>query len=146
MQKVIKSNEAWMKLIEEEINVRNDNVLILALVGELGAGKTTFTQSLGKVLGIKDNVISPTFIVHREYKIDDKRFLHHLDLYRLKDNKELTEILTDNLFRPGNVIVIEWADKFKPEIVELAKKHESDLVWIHFEHINETSRKVTIKK
>lgn len=85
---------------------------IIALSGELGAGKTTFAQGFAQGLGIKGKIISPTFLIIRQYPIPgQKNFLYHIDLYRLEDidlkNSGLEEILTD----ATNVVLIEWADK-----------------------------------
>ncbi|OGE28130.1 tRNA (adenosine(37)-N6)-threonylcarbamoyltransferase complex ATPase subunit type 1 TsaE [Candidatus Daviesbacteria bacterium RIFCSPHIGHO2_01_FULL_40_11] len=88
---------------------------VFALTGELGAGKTIFVQGFAKGLGIKDKIISPTFILIRQHKIPDTtQTLYHIDLYRLEDTKDfrhmgLKEILSD----PNNIVLIEWAEKAK---------------------------------
>jgi tRNA threonylcarbamoyladenosine biosynthesis protein TsaE len=77
---------------------------IIALIGPLGSGKTTFTQELAKALGVKQKVLSPTFIVLQE--------LSHLDLYRTKGFAELAALgLTQTWGTPQVITVIEWADK-----------------------------------
>lgn len=87
---------------------------IFALTGDLGAGKTTFVQGFSEGLGIKDKVISPTFVLIRQHPIPKtKKVLYHIDLYRLEsvDKQELglQEILSD----PSAIILIEWAEKLK---------------------------------
>ncbi len=87
---------------------------VLALSGELGAGKTTLTQGLGQALGVDGPVTSPTFqllFVH-----PGRLPLYHADLYRLGDDSELTELGFDELLGQLGVSVIEWADRF-PEIL-----------------------------
>ncbi len=91
---------------------------ILALVGELGSGKTTFTQALAKQLGVKEKVLSPTFILLQEFegKLKDKRkvVLSHLDLYRTDSFAEIIALgLTQTWGQDHTVTVIEWADKIK---------------------------------
>jgi len=86
---------------------------IICLYGDLGSGKTTFVQGLAKGLGIKNRIISPTFIIARHYKINDLVF-YHIDLYRTETLHDflsigLDEILEDNL----NIVAIEWAEKMK---------------------------------
>lgn len=86
---------------------------VIALIGELGAGKTTFVQGFAAGLGIKDKIISPTFILIRQHKIPkSKRTLYHIDLYRIENDFSqlgLKEILENT----DNIVVIEWAEKLK---------------------------------
>ncbi len=87
---------------------------VIALIGELGAGKTTFAAGFAKGLGIKEKIISPTFVLIRQHKIPNtKRTLYHVDLYRLETvnikGLGLKEIFLD----PDAVILIEWADKLE---------------------------------
>lgn len=87
---------------------------ILALIGPLGAGKTTFTQAFAKSLGIKQNLISPTFILMREYFIPGQKVkkLYHIDLYRLDKIEEIDSLGLGEIFsNPQNIVIIEWADK-----------------------------------
>lgn len=83
---------------------------IILLNGELGAGKTTFTKSLAKALGVTDIVISPTFAFMREYY--GKYKISHYDMYRAENQDELFELgIYDNLTEPG-IAIIEW-NKFE---------------------------------
>ncbi|MBN1779323.1 MAG: tRNA (adenosine(37)-N6)-threonylcarbamoyltransferase complex ATPase subunit type 1 TsaE [Candidatus Buchananbacteria bacterium] len=91
---------------------------VLALSGDLGAGKTTLTKGLALGLGIKKVVISPTFLLLRLYKINNKKtkikYLVHIDCYRLKSADELIDIGADEYFnRPDTVVVIEWPERVK---------------------------------
>ncbi|OGH21625.1 MAG: tRNA (adenosine(37)-N6)-threonylcarbamoyltransferase complex ATPase subunit type 1 TsaE [Candidatus Levybacteria bacterium RIFCSPHIGHO2_01_FULL_41_15] len=126
---------------------------VFALFGELGSGKTTFVQGLAKGLGIKKRIISPTFIIVRNYKIRNKiydlpagkaglRFKNffHVDLYRLESKNDieglgLEEIINDS----ENIIAIEWAEKIK----SLLPKNRYD---IRFEHLSQNKRKIIITK
>lgn len=111
---------------------------VLALIGDLGAGKTTFIQGVAEGLGIKNNIISPTFILMRSYQTDSDKVLYHLDLYRLEQNidKELQNLGLDDIWgKDENVVVIEWADRAK----ELLPKNTK---WIEFEYLSEDERKV----
>ena len=95
------------------------DVFTLALCGDLGAGKTLFAQGLAAGLGIDPALVaSPTFTIASEYSLPlgarsgGVRQLIHLDLYRLEDPAELEAIGFVDLLEPGNVLAIEWADRF----------------------------------
>lgn len=89
---------------------------IVALVGDLGAGKTAFVQGLARGLEIPEDtaVSSPTFAIVAEYQ--GRRLLRHLDLYRLRDADDLEGIGWRDLFERQAVVAIEWADLFLKEI------------------------------
>jgi tRNA threonylcarbamoyladenosine biosynthesis protein TsaE len=81
---------------------------VLTLAGDLGAGKTTFTQGLGRGLGVKEPVSSPTFTIIKEY--DDGRIpLYHMDIYRLGEGALHEDLGYDDYFYGEGVAVVEWA-------------------------------------
>lgn len=86
---------------------------VIALIGEMGAGKTTFAQGFAEGLNIKDKIISPTFVLVRQHKIPKKkRTLFHIDLYRLEDVESIKSLgIDDFLEDPKNIVLIEWAEK-----------------------------------
>jgi len=85
---------------------------VVALIGELGSGKTIFTQGIARGMGIKMRVRSPSFLVINEYPAPYP--LYHFDLYRLDDPHQLDEVGYQEYFYTScGVVVIEWADKIK---------------------------------
>lgn len=89
---------------------------VLALTGNLGAGKTVFTKGLAAGLGVKKNITSPTFVLMKIYpvKIKNIKKLCHIDAYRLKTYKDLSAIgAEDYINNPNTITVIEWAQKIK---------------------------------
>lgn len=85
---------------------------VVALYGELGAGKTTFAQGLARELGVKERIISPTFLIVRIHDLNNGKNFYHIDLYRLESEDELESIgISEILSNPGNVVVIEWAER-----------------------------------
>jgi tRNA threonylcarbamoyladenosine biosynthesis protein TsaE len=86
---------------------------IICLYGDLGLGKTTFVQGFAKGLGIPTRLLSPTFIIVRRYQLEEQqRFLYHLDLYRIKEAKDMATLGLEEIFTDtNNIVVIEWADR-----------------------------------
>ena len=82
---------------------------LLALSGDLGAGKTVFAKGIGRALGITDRIVSPTFTVVREYQGDVR--LAHVDVYRLEHLQELQGIGWDDYLDTDTVVVVEWAER-----------------------------------
>src|SRR3989344_9222982 len=128
--------------------------LVIALTGELGSGKTTFVQGLAEGLGIKQRIISPTFILVRKYEIPISNIskawssalkyqisnFYHIDLYRLEENveAEVRNLGLEEIWQnPENIVVIEWAEKIKSMIPKKAK-------WIKFENLGVDKRKIII--
>lgn len=111
--------------------------VVLALEGELGAGKTVFTQGFAKALGIKQKITSPTFVLMKPYKIKD-HMLYHIDAYRLKDHRDLEALGVKELIKdPQNILLIEWSDRVSQI---LPKKH----IKIHIDHLDQHTRKISI--
>lgn len=87
---------------------------ILLLQGDLGSGKTTFTQALAKILGVKVNLTSPTFVLMKKYPTQHSVFkkLIHIDAYRLSSGKDLLNLGWEELVtNPDNLIVVEWPEQ-----------------------------------
>jgi tRNA threonylcarbamoyladenosine biosynthesis protein TsaE len=82
---------------------------VVALTGQLGAGKTTLIQGIAEGAGVKDYVTSPTFIIINEYQ--GRLPFYHIDLYRLDDVAQIAELGIEEYFAKGGVCVIEWAEK-----------------------------------
>lgn len=140
MRKVITTNsfEETQKLGLDFAD-KADDIQVLALHGDLGFGKTTFVQGLAKGLGITKNIISPTFILMRTYKIDGsgrKKFLYHIDLYRIEDEKDIEALgLIELMEDTQNLIVIEWPNKLEDLLPE-------DRTDIFFEYLGDDKRKI----
>ena len=114
---------------------------VIALYGDLGAGKTVFVQGIAKGLGIKRGIVSPTFVFMRTYPIRLNRksmTFYHLDLYRGESNQDFEALGLDEIFAPDSVVVLEWADKIEKE---LPQKH----IKVFLSSLNERTRNITIK-
>lgn len=94
------------------------SALVLALEGDLGSGKTTFIQGLARGLGLKDKILSPTFVILKKFRIKSRlsyfKAFYHLDCYRLKRVEDLAG-LDFGAFSAdaSHIIAVEWADRVK---------------------------------
>lgn len=113
---------------------------IFLLFGNLGSGKTCFTQGFAKGLGIEEQINSPTYIYIHSYKRTYLDF-HHVDLYRVEAAEKLTTIgMEDLLLDNKNILVIEW-----PEIIyETLLNGNRRLVEIRFQRVDENTRSIDI--
>lgn len=114
---------------------------IVALQGDLGAGKTVFAKGAAQVLGVHEVVTSPTFVIQKVYQLPATapwKRLVHIDAYRLEGEEELHSIGWDDVATdPGNLVIVEWPLQVGLGIPERA-------LWVEFEQIDEHTRKVTI--
>lgn len=129
---------------------------IVALQGNLGSGKTTFTQTCARALGITETLTSPTFVLLKRYPFllqdpaeennvslsqslagDQNMNFIHIDAYRIEDPQELAVLGWSELIQnPSNLIFIEWPEKVAPLLPD-------DIINVHFEFIDETTRRIT---
>ncbi len=84
---------------------------VIALHGEMGAGKTTFVHAVCDQLGVKSGVASPTFSIINEYEAEDTETLYHIDLYRLKNEEEAMQAGVEDCLFSGNWCFVEWPEK-----------------------------------
>ncbi len=112
---------------------------IVALRGELGAGKTTFTQGFARALGVVQTPKSPTFMLAKQYAIPRTSYsLWHLDCYRLKSHADLAVIDLHALYGDANnIMMIEWPENIGDGLPR-------DRIEVHFEHAGDDKRSITI--
>lgn len=129
----IKETQRAARMLAEELQASRPgrDACIIALSGELGAGKTTFAQGFAAALGVKEKIKSPTFVLMKIYALTkSQRFKHlvHLDCYRLQNSKDLIRLGVTEILRDRDaVILIEWADRVK-------KILPCDAIWVRFMH------------
>ena len=134
MEEIIKvKNLAQTKRLAKKLAKSLKGGETVLLYGDLGAGKTTFTQFFAKALGVKDVVTSPTFNIVKEY--DGKKMkLYHFDMYRIEDFGELQEIGAEDILYKNehDVSVVEWPDNVKMDYKNIVK--------ITIEKVSDTER------
>lgn len=103
------ASEQETKQIGEAIGRASEPGTVVALIGDLGTGKTTLTKSIARGLGVTETVTSPTFNIIREYK-SGRIPLYHFDVYRIGDPDEMFELGYEEYFYGDGICVVEWAD------------------------------------
>lgn len=100
---------------------------VIELIGDVGAGKTTFTKGLAEGLGVEDQVTSPSFTISKSYTFNDG-FLNHYDFYRLPDPGLMQEDLAESINDESTITVVEWAESVKDI---LPKGHRTFLITLN---------------
>lgn len=108
-----------MKISNNDVSVLAKAVVrsgkrLICLMGDLGAGKTTLTQSVCRLMGTQDDVVSPTFSIINVYRTAGEKFgqVYHVDLYRIDEVAELDEIGFDDVLYSDALVIVEWADRY----------------------------------
>lgn len=111
---------------------------VVCMTGDLGSGKTAFVKCVANALGIKQDIVSPTFNILLQYESANGYMFNHFDLYRLDSCEELEDIGFYEVVDDDGISFIEWSEKFPNNM-------PSNSVYIDISKLNETERKITIK-
>ena len=142
-QSLVDTSTIAREILDQLSNApRTERATILALSGDLGAGKTAFTKLFAEHLGITETVVSPTFVLAKFYDIPGQQFpwqrLVHIDAYRLESWQELVTLRFDEVFADkGTLVIIEW-----PE--QVADTDQGDWVMMHIQ-LDGEERKITLE-
>ena len=125
----------------QTLSPQQNGATVLGLYGDLGAGKTSFTQGLAQALGVSDTVVSPTFVIMKKYELnpDHLKFtsLIHIDAYRIEKPEEMIRLgWNDIISNKENLVVVEWPERVRANMPEHIK--------INFNHISENEREVEV--
>jgi len=122
----------------EFLGTQKKRAVVIGLIGDLGGGKTTFLQGLAKGLGIREKILSPTFVILKKFKIKNPRFraFYHIDCYRIRKPKELLSLgFGEILNNSENIIAAEWADR----TLDMLPKNA---IILKFDHIDANKRRI----
>ncbi len=148
--KIVTKNSHETKRVARDIarkvlKFKKTSAVVIALEGNLGAGKTTFTQAFAQELGIKEKVLSPTFVLMKVYplqiansksQIAKFRYLIHIDCYRIDSPGDLEHLGFKKLLKDKDaIILIEWADRVK-------KLLPKDTIWVNLKHGNKINTRI----
>lgn len=126
-----------MENLGQQIGARLRGGEVLELIGDVGAGKTTFTRGLARGLGVTEVVQSPSFTISCNYPARDNLTLNHYDFYRLADPGIVTMELAESITDPKSITVIEWGDNIRNTL-------PNNRVIIKFNYLPNTGRDVEI--
>ena len=143
MEKEFKESEIEEVAKEILLKIKKEKTVssatVVALSGDLGAGKTTMTQALAKLLGLSDKISSPTFILMKNYELKNSAWekLIHIDAYRIEKSRELLSLGWKNIISdPHNVVLIEWPER----VIDILPEH----IKINFSHTSDEGREIEI--
>jgi tRNA threonylcarbamoyladenosine biosynthesis protein TsaE len=141
--KAAKETQKAGELLAKEIlfSPRGERAVVICLNGDLGGGKTTFLQGFAKGLGIREKVLSPTFVILKRFEVKRGNYdnFYHMDCYRLQGEEDLALLgFKDVLKDPRNIIAIEWSERIK-------KALPKDSIVLDFDFLGEKERKITLK-
>ena len=136
MRKIVINGVGDLDRAAREFLRLTDGVRIYAFYGSMGAGKTTFISALCRVLGVGDEVASPTFTIVNEYRAADGRAVYHFDFYRIEKLQEVLDIGYEEYIDSDGLCLMEWPEKIEDILPE-------DTLKVHIEEQPDGSRSVT---
>lgn len=140
VEKLSKSLDETRELARDflaSLAVSETRATVIGLSGDLGAGKTAFTQALARELGISEPITSPTFVLEKIYKLANQKFarLVHVDAYRLESGAELLKLgFGELLADKNNLIIIEWVERVQEILGDFRK--------VDFKFIDDQTREI----
>ena len=145
MKHLSKSVGETTQVAQEFVNklkdIKTSKAVVAGLFGDLGSGKTTFTQALGKILGVEEVMTSPTFVIEKRYDLDGSvgfKKLIHIDAYRLDSDGEILNLnFQEDLNNPDNLILMEWPERVSGALPK-------DILRINFKFISEFEREIEL--
>ncbi len=133
----LKFSLANINTVAKEFITILDKSKVVALHGEMGAGKTTFVHAVCDVMGVKDTIGSPTFSIINQYQTNSGNIIYHIDLYRLKDEEDAIQAGVEDCLYSGNYCFVEWPEKATGIFPE-------NTVHISIKAVENETRKLTI--
>ncbi len=107
----LKFSLSTINAVAKEFLSTIDKNKVIALHGEMGAGKTTFVHAVCEAMGVTDTIGSPTFSIINQYQTNDGNTIYHIDMYRLKDEEEAIQTGVEDCLYSGNYCFVEWPEK-----------------------------------
>ncbi len=114
----------------------DNKAILIGLKGELGGGKTTLIQGMAQGLGIETKILSPTFVIMKNFAVSPRKRFYHLDVYRISKSAQMKTLqFKDIINNPNNIVMIEWANLIKDIM-------PNNTIWIEFKVKNISTRNI----
>ena len=111
---------------------------VIALYGDLGAGKTVFSRAFAKAIGVTETVSSPTYTIIQEYQLADGGYFYHMDLYRIKNSRDALAFAVDEYLNDSNsYALLEWPERIEDIL-------PPDTLIINIKHLSDSEREITV--
>lgn len=148
ISKKLEETEKIAGIFLDNLVLSKNTATVIGLYGDLGSGKTTFTQAIGKILGISEKITSPTFVIQKKYKMENikseknlqlkmLKTLIHADMYRLENGEETGVLLWQELLKnEENLVFVEWPEKIADV---MPKEH----IKVCFKFFDEQTREIS---
>ena len=136
--KIISRSEEDTASLARELAAKLPRGTVIALYGDLGAGKTVFSRAFAKAIGVTETVSSPTYTIIQEYLLDDGGYFYHLDLYRIQNARDALAFAVDEYLNDANsYALLEWPERIEDIL-------PPDTLIINIKHLNDTEREITV--
>ena len=136
--KIISRSEEDTASLARELAAKLPRGTVIALYGDLGAGKTVFSRAFAKAIGVTETVSSPTYTIIQEYLLDDGGYFYHLDLYRIQNSRDALAFAVDKYLNDANsYALLEWPERIEDIL-------PPDTLIINIKHLNDTEREITV--
>lgn len=136
--KIISRSEEDTASLARELAAKLPRGTVIALYGDLGAGKTVFSRAFAKAIGVTETVSSPTYTIIQEYLLDDGGYFYHLDLYRIQNSRDALAFAVDEYLNDANsYALLEWPERIEDIL-------PPDTLIINIKHLNDTEREITV--
>ena len=137
-QEMLNFGQSFADKLLDSAKPPQSHAIVVELIGDVGAGKTTFTRGLAKGLGLSTQISSPSFTISKSYPLGNHRQLVHYDFYRLSDPGIMASELAESIKDPHNIIVIEWGDS----VSDLLHQHHTTIT---ISYTEDDAREITLK-
>lgn len=139
--KTVSTSPEWTESYAARLASRCTGGTVLALYGNLGAGKSVFARGFARGLGITEPVTSPTFALVQEYPCPDGQLFVHADMYRINDPLEIAGTgLEDHMFSSDTITLVEWAERIEDAL--LPDRAKAKLLRVTLAHAGEHQRTI----
>lgn len=136
--KIISRSEADTAKLAQDLAAELPRGTVIALYGDLGAGKTVFSRAFAKAIGVMETVSSPTYTIIQEYLLADGGYFYHLDLYRIKNSRDALAFAVDEYLNDSNsYALLEWPERIEDIL-------PPGTLVINIKHISDTEREITV--